>query len=34
MSSMFRDIMKKSLEHYGQFVFGKWNSPKDAIYIG
>lgn len=31
---MFADIMKKSLKHYGQFVFGKWNSPKDAIHIG
>lgn len=34
MSTVFEDIMKKSLEHYGQFVFGKWNSPKDAVYIG
>lgn len=31
---MFENIMKKSLEKYGQFVFGKWNSPKDAIHIG
>lgn len=31
---MFKDIMEKSLKIYGQFVFGKWNSPKDAIYIG
>lgn len=30
---MFEDIMKKSLEHYGQFVFGKWNTRIEPVQL-